>query len=95
MKKIMGNRKEIEMAGEREQLRKFYKRKSKFPDVLFLFRVGKAFELYERDAAEAARILEVPVLNGPVMNVASLPEGVLGESVSRLVKAGKAVTVME
>ena len=82
------------------QLEKYYECKSKHSDVIFLFRVGDFYEMYERDALDGAKILGTIVTSkdlkyGSTLCITGFPKHALDTCLPKLIRAGRRVAINE
>jgi DNA mismatch repair ATPase MutS len=88
------------METTKTQLEKYYECKCKHSDVIFLFRVGDFYEVYERDAIDAAKILGIIVTStelksGSTFCFAGFPKHALDIYLPKLVRAGRRIAINE
>lgn len=88
------------MGQQETQLEKYYECKSKHSDVIFLFRVGDYYEVYERDAIDTSKILGIIVTstelkNGSTFCLAGFPKHALDIYLTKLVRAGRRIAISE
>jgi len=81
-------------------MRQYRKIKSRYPDMLLLFRMGDFFETFEEDAVTTSKILGITLTkraNGKASEVplAGFPHHALDNYLPKLVKAGYRVAVCE
>ncbi len=80
------------------QLEKYYECKCKYSDVIFLFRVGDFYEMYERDAIDGAEILGTIVTSkdlkyGSMFCITGFPKQELDNYLPKLIRAGRRVAI--
>lgn len=82
-------------------MQQFFSFKAKHPDAILLFRCGDFYETYCEDAVEASRILGITLTRRnnaagkKTTEMAGFPHHAIDTYMSKLVKAGKRVAVVE
>ena len=76
-------------------MRQYRKIKSRYPDAVLFFRLGDFYEMFEKDAKEVSRILNLTLTARHGVPMCGIPYHASKNYIPRLLKAGKKIAVCE
>ncbi len=76
-------------------MRQYRKIKSQYKDAVLFFRLGDFYEMFEKDAKEVSRILNLTLTSRHGVPMCGIPYHAAGNYIPRLLKAGKKIAVCE
>ncbi len=76
-------------------MRQYKEIKSQYKDAVLFFRLGDFYEMFEKDAKEVSRILNLTLTSRHGVPMCGIPYHAAGNYIPRLLKAGKKIAVCE
>ncbi len=76
-------------------MRQYRKIKSLYPDAVLFYRLGDFYEMFEKDAKEVSRILNLTLTSRHGVPMCGIPYHASKNYIPRLLKAGKKIAVCE
>jgi len=76
-------------------MRQYRSIKSRHPDSILFFRLGDFYEMFEQDAAEASRLLDLTLTRRGGVPMCGIPYHAAPGYIGRLLKAGRKIAVCE
>ncbi len=76
-------------------VKQYHDIKKRHRDKILLFRLGDFYEMFEDDAYEASKILDLVLTSRKGMPMCGFPHHAANQYISRLIKAGKKVAICE
>lgn len=85
----MNNKKQTPM------MQQFYQIKAKYPDFILFFRLGDFYEMFDKDAEETSRILDIALTKRQNQKMCGIPYHAKDNYLYKMIKAGKKVAICE
>ncbi|MFW6214360.1 MAG: DNA mismatch repair protein MutS [Alkalispirochaetaceae bacterium] len=83
------------MSDDTPMMRQYRRIKQEHSDAILFFRLGDFYEMFQRDAQEAARILGLTLTQRQGMPMCGVPYHAAQGYIARLIKAGRKVAICE
>jgi DNA mismatch repair protein MutS len=92
--------KEIKELSHTPMMQQYLRIKAEHPDMLLFYRMGDFYELFNEDAARAAKLLDITLTqrgasNGKPIKMAGVPYHAAEQYLARLVKLGESIAICE
>ncbi len=76
-------------------MQQYYEIKAKYPDFVLFFRLGDFYEMFDDDAEEAAKILDITLTKRNNQRMCGIPYHAADNYIHKVIKAGKKVAMCE